>query len=128
MKHAGSFLSLEAHSWSADSLAEFVTANPNLLPELFDGATRDSLGFSGTCALALFKITRMAPQLLYPYFHWFTDMFMSERVLLRRLACFALHNLERIDCQEKASDFAEIFHSPEMLASTEGSFVTSVAF
>jgi hypothetical protein len=117
MKNSSFLDELPIHSLDADSLAEWVIANPKLLPDLFDGANSNGVELSSMCTLALLKMSRVKPQLLYPYFHWFVDMLTHERVLLRRLASFALHHLASVDCQEKLTDFADLFSDVEMAPS-----------
>jgi hypothetical protein len=97
---------------SAENLAKLVIADPELLPQLFEGLKARQTLVKFGCEKVLRIISKKAPLLLYPHFDVFLGNLDNENSFLRWGAIHVLGNLAAVDSKGRFNEIIDKYLAP----------------
>ena len=100
----------------AEDLADKVSRNPDLLPEILDGVSSAEARLRFNSAKILRIISEKQPKILYSKIEFFVDLLDSENNILKWIAIDIIGNLASVDSENK---FNRIFRKFYDLLSDE---------
>ncbi|MDH5419901.1 MAG: hypothetical protein OEX06_06180 [Candidatus Bathyarchaeota archaeon] len=100
----------------AEDLADKVSRNPELLPEILDGVSSEEARVRFNSAKILRIISEKQPKILYSKIEFFVDLLDSENNILKWIAIDIIGNLASVDSENK---FNRIFRKFYDLLSDE---------
>ena len=105
----------------AETLTRKVIDNPELLPAVLEGFLSKSAVVKFKSAKILVQISKEKPDLLYPYFDFFTEQLSNRNNTLKWNAMDVIANLTLVDSHNKFDELMPKFYA--MLY--EGSLITA---
>ena len=85
----------------AEDLADKVSRNPDLLPEILDGVSSAEARLRFNSAKILRIISEKQPKILYSKIEFFVDLLDSENNILKWIAIDIIGNLASVDSENK---------------------------
>ncbi|MDH5636133.1 MAG: hypothetical protein OEY47_05650 [Candidatus Bathyarchaeota archaeon] len=85
----------------AEDLADKVSRNPELLPEILDGVSSEEARVRFNSAKILRIISEKQPKILYSKIEFFVDLLDSENNILKWIAIDIIGNLASVDSENK---------------------------
>lgn len=85
----------------AEDLADKVSRNPDLLPEILDGVSSAEARVRFNSAKILRIISEKQPKILYSKIEFFVDLLDSENNILKWIAIDIIGNLASVDSENK---------------------------
>jgi hypothetical protein len=112
---------LENKEKKPESIAKKVIRDPELLSVLLDGFCSSIAGVRFKSAKTLVLISEQQPDILYPYFDFFSDNLTNRNNILKWNAIDVLACLTRVDTKNRFDELFERFYG--MLK--EGALITA---
>jgi hypothetical protein len=97
---------------TADGLAAQVSAQPDLLPEIFAGLNAKPAHIKYGCLKVLQLLSEQQPELLYPRFDFLVKLMDSEVTFFKWGAILMLAQLTRVDAGHKFEPIFEKYFAP----------------
>ncbi len=112
---------LKKKSYNIDLIVELILQDLSLIRDLIYGISSTEAAVKFKCAKVLRELSKVKPELLYPYFDFFNKLLDNPNNIIKWNAMDIIANLTEIDTERK---FEEIFDKYYSFLN-EGSLITA---